>query len=61
MEIALVELWAGRAEAAERRLREARQFFVPIGNVWYMSAADQYLTALSESCQYGTGIHPGLR
>ena len=43
MEIAFVELWAGRAEAAERRLREARQFFAPIGNVWYMSVADEYL------------------
>jgi class 3 adenylate cyclase len=43
MEIAFVELWAGRAEAAERRLREARQFFTQIGNVWYMSVADEYL------------------
>lgn len=43
MEIGFVELWAGRAEAAERRLREARQFFTQIGNVWYMSVADEYL------------------
>jgi hypothetical protein len=43
MEIAFVELWAGRAEAAERRLREAQQFFTQIGNVWYMSVADEYL------------------
>ena len=43
MEIGFVELWTGRAEAAERRLREARQFFAPIGNVWYMSVADEYL------------------
>jgi hypothetical protein len=43
MEIAFVELWAGRADAAERRLREAQQFFTQIGNVWYMSVADSYL------------------
>ena len=43
MEIAFVELWAGRGEAAERRLREAQQFFTQIGNVWYMSVADEYL------------------
>jgi tetratricopeptide (TPR) repeat protein len=43
MEIAFVELWTGRAEAAERRIREARQFFTQIGNVWYMSVADEYL------------------
>ena len=28
---------------AERRLREARPFFAQIGNVWYMSVADEYL------------------
>jgi class 3 adenylate cyclase len=43
MEIAFVELWAGRAEAAERRLRGAQQFFTQIANVWYMSVADAYL------------------
>jgi tetratricopeptide (TPR) repeat protein len=43
MEIAFVELWAGRPESAERRLREARQFFASIGNVWYLSVADEYL------------------
>jgi len=42
-EIGFVELWAGQAGAAERRLREARQFFAQIGNVWYMSVADEYL------------------
>jgi tetratricopeptide (TPR) repeat protein len=43
MEIGFVELWAGRTEAAERRFREAKQFFTQIGNVWYMSVADEYL------------------
>jgi tetratricopeptide (TPR) repeat protein len=43
MEVGFVELWAGRAEAAERRFREAKQFFTQIGNVWYMSVADEYL------------------
>jgi class 3 adenylate cyclase/predicted ATPase len=43
MEIAFVELWVGRAEAAERRLREAHQFFTQIANVWYMSVAEGFL------------------
>ena len=43
MMFAFVELWAGRAEAAERRLREAQQFFTQTGNVWYVSIADGYL------------------
>jgi tetratricopeptide (TPR) repeat protein len=43
MEIGFVEMWAGRADAAERRFREARAFFTQIGNVWYMSVADEYL------------------
>jgi tetratricopeptide (TPR) repeat protein len=43
MEIGFVELWAGRPEAAERRFREALQFFTQVGNVWYMSVADEYL------------------
>jgi len=43
MEIAFVELWVGRPEAAERRLREAQQFFTQIANVWYMSVVDEFL------------------
>jgi len=43
MEIAFVELSVGRAEAAERRLREAQQFFTQIANVWYMSVTDGFL------------------
>ena len=35
MEIAFVETSVGKAEAAERRLREAREFLAPIGNVWW--------------------------
>ena len=45
MEIAMVELSVGRAEAAERRIREAREFFVAIGNLWYISIADEFLCA----------------
>ena len=41
--IAFVELWVGRAAAAERRFREAQQFFAQIGNVWYVSVTDGYL------------------
>lgn len=43
MEISFAELWVGRAEAAERRLREARQFFDQKGNVWYLGLTDGYL------------------
>jgi hypothetical protein len=43
LEIAVVELSVGRAEAAERRIREAREFFVAIGNLWYISIADEFL------------------
>jgi hypothetical protein len=43
MEIAFVELWIGRAEAAERRLREAQQFLTRIANVWYMSITEEFL------------------
>jgi hypothetical protein len=43
LEIAVVEMSVGKAEAAERRLREAREFFVSIGNLWYISIADEFL------------------
>ena len=33
----------GKAEAAERRLREAREFFAPIGNVWWLRLVDGFL------------------
>ncbi|MBI3647863.1 MAG: hypothetical protein HY240_03785, partial [Actinobacteria bacterium] len=43
MEIAIVEISVGMAEAAERRLREAREFFAAIGNIWYTSIVDEFL------------------
>src|ERR1022692_2507281 len=43
LEIAVVEMSVGKAEAAERRIREAREFFVAIGNLWYISIADEFL------------------
>jgi class 3 adenylate cyclase/tetratricopeptide (TPR) repeat protein len=43
MELAFVELSVGRAESAERRLREALEFFTRIANVWYMSVAEGFL------------------
>jgi class 3 adenylate cyclase len=43
MEIGFVELWLGRAEAAERRFREAHQFFTDIANIWYISVTEQFL------------------
>jgi class 3 adenylate cyclase len=43
LSIAAVELSVGRAEAAERRLREAREFLAAIGNVWWVDIVDAYL------------------
>jgi tetratricopeptide (TPR) repeat protein len=43
MELSFVELSVGRAESAERRLREALQFFEQIANVWYMSVTEGFL------------------
>jgi tetratricopeptide (TPR) repeat protein len=43
MEIAFVETSVGRAEAAERRIRDAREFFAAIGNLLYTSVADEFL------------------
>ena len=43
MELTFVELTVGRAESAERRLREALQFFTQIANVWYMNIAEGLL------------------
>jgi hypothetical protein len=41
--IACVEISVGRAEAAERRLREAREFLAAIGNIWWGALADELL------------------
>ena len=43
MELSFVEISVGRAEAAEIRLREAREFFAATGNLWYTSVADEFL------------------
>ena len=43
MWIASVEISVGKAEAAERRLREAREFLAPIGNVWWLRLVDGFL------------------
>ena len=43
MVISFVEISVGKVEAAERRLREAREFFAAIGNVWYTSIVDEFL------------------
>jgi hypothetical protein len=41
--IADAEVWAGAAEAAERRLREAREVLAPLGDIWWTSAVDTIL------------------
>jgi class 3 adenylate cyclase/tetratricopeptide (TPR) repeat protein len=41
--IAVVEISVGKAEAAERRLREAREFLAAIGNTWWVDLVDGYL------------------
>jgi len=43
LSIALVEISVGKAEAAERRLREAREFLAAIGNIWWVTLADEFL------------------
>ncbi len=43
LSIAYVEISVGRAEAAEQRLREAREFLAAIGNVWWGDMADAAL------------------
>jgi hypothetical protein len=43
LSIAYVEISVGKAEAAEGRLREAREFLAPIGNTWWVDLADGYL------------------
>ena len=43
MEMAFVETSVGKAEAAERRIREAREFFAATGNLLYTSVADEFL------------------
>ncbi|MDQ3210646.1 MAG: hypothetical protein M3Q20_05610, partial [Actinomycetota bacterium] len=40
LEISFVEISVGQAEAAERRVGEARAFFAATGNLWYTSVAD---------------------
>ena len=41
--IASVEISVGNAEAAERRLREAKEFLAPLGDVWWLRLVDGFL------------------
>ena len=41
--IASVETWVGNAEAGERRLREARDVLVTLGDIWWVSTLDSIL------------------
>ena len=43
--ITSVEISVGMAEAAERRLREAREFLAPTGNLWWLRLVDGFLCA----------------
>jgi class 3 adenylate cyclase len=38
--IAIMESWCGNAEAAEHRLREAREVLVALGDVWWVETLD---------------------
>ena len=38
--IAIVETWCGNAEAAEHRLREAREVLVALGDIWWVETLD---------------------
>jgi tetratricopeptide (TPR) repeat protein len=37
------EIWAGEAEAAERRLREARDVLASVGDIWWIATLDSSL------------------
>jgi len=41
--IAFVEISVGKAEAAERRLRDARELLATIGNIWWVALVDEFL------------------
>lgn len=41
--IGFVEISVGKAEAAERRLREARELLAAVGNIWWVALADEFL------------------
>jgi hypothetical protein len=43
--IANVEIWVGKSEAGERRLREARDVLVTSGDIWWVSTLDSSLCA----------------
>ena len=43
--IAGVETWVGKPEAAERRLRAARDVLVPLGDIWWIGSLDSALCA----------------
>ena len=43
--IAGVETWIGKPEAAERRLRAARDVLVPLGDIWWIGSLDSALCA----------------
>jgi tetratricopeptide (TPR) repeat protein len=45
MAIANVELWMGRPEAAESRLREARDVLDALGDIWWVGTLDSALCA----------------
>ena len=41
--IAFVEISVGKAEAAERRLRDAREFLAAMGQIWWVALIDEFL------------------
>jgi hypothetical protein len=43
IQLALIETSIGRAEAAERRLREAREVLVTLGDIWWIQSLDAEL------------------
>jgi hypothetical protein len=45
LSIANVEIWVGKSEAGERRLREARDVLVTSGDIWWVSSLDSSLCA----------------
>jgi class 3 adenylate cyclase len=41
--MAMVEIWAGRAEVGERLLRDAREVLAALGDIWWVGTLDTFL------------------
>ena len=59
--IAYVEISVGEAEAAERRLREAREFLAAIGNIWWVGPGRRIPVRRGRSAGSAARVPPARR